>query len=57
MDGKKKPRIELTIFVPVHIAKGLDLQGLGDTFEKIGKYKKDPTTVHRKVDVRIESST
>ncbi|ORY62276.1 Ppx/GppA phosphatase [Pseudomassariella vexata] len=52
-DGKKRPRIELTISLSADAAKGLDVEDLASTFQSVGKYKKDATTVDRKVEVAV----
>lgn len=53
VDGKKKPRIELTISISADAAKGLHTGDLGGVFEGLGKQKKDPTTVGRKVQATV----
>jgi hypothetical protein len=49
VDGKKKPRIELTISVSAGVARGLDIRDIESSFEKLGKQKKNPITIGRKV--------
>ncbi|KAK6072535.1 retrograde regulation protein 2 [Seiridium cupressi] len=55
VDGKKKSHVELKISVSATAAKGLDLQSIADVFGGVGKQKKDPTTVDRKVESVIST--
>ncbi|KAK7951470.1 uncharacterized protein PG986_007198 [Apiospora aurea] len=48
--GKKKDRIELTILVSANATRGIDLASLQSLFKNIGKQKKNPYTVNRKVE-------
>ncbi|KAK8089102.1 hypothetical protein PG997_004063 [Apiospora hydei] len=48
--GKKKDRIELTILVSANASRGIDLASLQSLFKNIGKQKKNPYTVNRKVE-------
>ncbi|KAK8056299.1 hypothetical protein PG993_001526 [Apiospora rasikravindrae] len=48
--GKKKDRIELTILVSANASHGIDLASLQSLFKNMGKQKKNPYTVNRKVE-------
>ncbi|KAI1845609.1 hypothetical protein JX266_008220 [Neoarthrinium moseri] len=48
--GNKHPHIELTIAIARQAAIGLHPQDICSVFENLGKLKKDPLTVARKVD-------
>ncbi|KAK6841918.1 hypothetical protein PG987_002778 [Apiospora arundinis] len=48
--GKKKDRIELTILVSANASRGIELASLKSLFKNIGKQKKNPYTVNRKVE-------
>ncbi|KAK8049534.1 hypothetical protein PG994_011264 [Apiospora phragmitis] len=48
--GKKKDRIELTILVSANASRGIELASLQSLFKNIGKQKKNPYTVNRKVE-------
>ncbi|KAH6657483.1 Ppx/GppA phosphatase family-domain-containing protein [Truncatella angustata] len=50
VEGKKKSHIELTISISADAAKGIDLHDIGAVFEGVGKHKKDPFTVARRVE-------
>ncbi|KAK8125076.1 retrograde regulation protein [Apiospora kogelbergensis] len=48
--GKKKDRIELTILVSANASRGIEFASLQSLFKNIGKQKKNPYTVNRKVE-------
>lgn len=53
VDGKKKPQIELSIFVADHVAELLERNDIGESFKSVGKHKKEPWTVGRKVKATV----
>ncbi|ETS87683.1 hypothetical protein PFICI_01511 [Pestalotiopsis fici W106-1] len=53
VDGKKKPQIELTIFVADQIADLLERNEIGEAFKSVAKHKKEPWTVGRKVKATV----